>query len=36
MAYLPTALAVPGREVEIEVRGRRFRACVQKKPLYQK
>jgi len=36
MAYLPAEFSQPGREVEIEVRGRRFRACVQKKPLYQK
>jgi len=36
MAYLPTGFSKPGQEVEIEVRGRRFRACVQKKPLYQK
>lgn len=36
MAYLPSEFSKPGQEVEIEVRGRRFRACVQKKPLYQK
>lgn len=36
MAYLPVEFSKPGQEVEIEVRGRRFRACVQKKPLYQK
>ncbi len=36
MAYLPPEFAKPGQAVEIEVRGRRFRACVQKKPLYQK
>ena len=36
MAYLPAAFAKPGQEVEIEVRGRKFRACVHKKPFYQK
>ena len=36
LAYLPAELSKPGQEVEIEVRGRRFRACVRKKPLYQK
>jgi aminomethyltransferase len=36
MAYLPADLAKPGQEVEIEVRGRKFRACVHKKPFYHK
>lgn len=36
MAYLPNELARPGQEVTIEVRGKQFRACVHKKPLYQK
>lgn len=36
MAYIPAEFAKSGQEVEIEVRGRRFRACVQKKPIYQK
>lgn len=36
LAYLPHEFSKPGQEVEIEVRGRRFRACVRKKPLYQK
>jgi aminomethyltransferase len=36
LAYLPAALAKPGQPLEIEVRGRRFRACVRKKPLYQR
>jgi aminomethyltransferase len=36
MAYLPAEFAKPGQEVEIEVRGKKFRACVHKKPLYQK
>ena len=36
LAYLPVGFSKPGQEVEIEVRGRRFRACVRKKPLYQK
>ncbi|MFA7343183.1 MAG: glycine cleavage system aminomethyltransferase GcvT [Terrimicrobiaceae bacterium] len=36
LAYLPARFSKPGQEIEIEVRGRRFRACVRKKPLYQK
>ena len=36
LAYLPFEFSKPGQEVEIEVRGKRFRACVRKKPLYQK
>jgi len=36
LAYLPVEFSKPGQEVEIEVRGRRFRACVRKKPLYHK
>jgi len=36
MAYLSPDLAKPGQEISIEVRGKQFRACVQKKPLYQK
>jgi aminomethyltransferase len=36
LAYLPAEFSKPGQDVEIEVRGRRFRACVRKKPLYQK
>ena len=35
MAYLPFALAKAGTALEIEVRGRRYRACVVKKPFYQ-
>jgi len=35
MAYLPLALAKPGQPLEIEVRGRRYRAVVVKKPFYQ-
>ncbi|MDD5199355.1 MAG: glycine cleavage system aminomethyltransferase GcvT [Terrimicrobiaceae bacterium] len=33
MAYLPAALAKPGQAVEIEVRGRRYKASVVKKPF---
>jgi aminomethyltransferase len=33
MAYLPAALAKPGQEVEIEVRGKRYQASVVKKPF---
>ncbi len=36
LADLPVEFSKPGQEVEIEVRGRRFRACVRRKPLYQK
>lgn len=34
MAYLPTALARIGEEIEVEIRGRRFPATIQKKPLH--
>ena len=34
LAYLPFALAKPGQDLEIEVRGRRYRAAVVKKPFY--
>lgn len=36
MAYLPPAYRDAGQEVEIEVRNRRFRAQVVKKPFYKK
>lgn len=36
MAYLPVALAKPGNLLEIEVRGRKFQAVVEKKPFYKK
>lgn len=36
MAYLPPAYNDPGQELEIEVRERRFRAQVVKKPFYKK
>jgi aminomethyltransferase len=36
MAYLPAALAVPGTELRIDVRGRLFPARVVKKPFYRK
>ncbi len=36
MAYLPTALATPGTALEIDIRGRRYPAVVEKKPLYKK
>lgn len=35
MAYLPFALAKPGQALEIEIRGRPYRAVVVKKPFYQ-
>src|SRR5690606_18950977 len=34
MAYLPSALAKPGTELFVDVRGRRFPAKVVKKPFY--
>lgn len=34
LAYLPFALAKPGQPLEIEIRGRRYRAAVVKKPFY--
>jgi aminomethyltransferase len=33
MAYLPASAAKPGQEVEIEVRGRRYRGSVVRKPF---
>ena len=34
LAYLPAAHSKPGTEIEIDVRGRRFPAVVEKKPLW--
>ena len=36
MAYLPAHLARIGEEIEIEIRGRRFPAVIEKKPMYRK
>ena len=36
LAYLKTDYAKPGQSIEIEVRGRRFPATVEKKPLYRR
>lgn len=36
LAYLPVALARPGETIEIDIRGRRFGAVVEKKPLYKR
>jgi aminomethyltransferase len=36
MAYLPTQHARVGTEIEIEIRGQKFPATVEKKPLYKK
>ena len=36
MAYVPTGLARIGEEIEIDIRGRRFAASIEKKPLLQK
>ena len=35
MAYVPTEFARIGEEIEIDIRGRKFPATVQKKPLHQ-
>jgi aminomethyltransferase len=34
MAYLPSACARIGEQIEIDIRGRRFPATIEKKPLY--
>ena len=36
MAYVPVAAAVPGTEIEVDVRGKRRAAEVREKPLYRK
>ena len=36
MAYLTTPAPKPGEEIEIEIRGQRFPAVIEKKPLYKK
>ncbi len=36
MAYLPTPAPKPGEEIEIEIRGQKFPAMIEKKPLYKK
>ncbi len=36
LAYLPAALAKPGETVQIDIRGRRFGAVVEKKPFYKR
>jgi aminomethyltransferase len=36
LGYLEVSFAHPGQKVEIDVRGRRFAATVEKKPLYRK
>ena len=36
MAYLPAASAKIGAEIEIEIRGQKFPAVIEKKPLYKK
>ncbi len=36
MAYLPTALAQPGQELEVEIRGTRAPAVVVQKPFYKR
>ena len=36
MAYVPADLARTGSEIEIEIRGTKFPATIEKKPLYKK
>ena len=36
LAYLPPAVARPGEPVQIDIRGRRFGAVVEKKPFYKR
>ncbi len=36
MAYVPAGDAKLGRELEIEIRGQKFPASIEKKPLYKK
>ncbi len=36
MAYVETAMAQPGTALAIEIRGRRFPAAIEKKPLYRR
>ncbi len=36
MAYIPAALARIGEEIEVDIRGRRFPAIIEKKPLHKK
>jgi aminomethyltransferase len=36
MAYLTTPAPKPGEEIEIEIRGQKFPAIIEKKPLYKK
>ncbi|HEY5036373.1 MAG TPA: glycine cleavage system aminomethyltransferase GcvT [Chthoniobacterales bacterium] len=36
MAYLTTPTPKPGEEIEIEIRGQKFPALIEKKPLYKK
>jgi aminomethyltransferase len=36
LGYVEAAFARPGQEIEIDIRGRRFPATVEKKPLYKK
>ena len=36
MAYLKTPVPKPGEEIEIEIRGQKFPAVIEKKPLYKK
>jgi aminomethyltransferase len=36
LGYVDVSYSKPGQKVEIDVRGRRFPATVEKKPLYKK
>lgn len=34
MGYVPPGIAVPGTRIEVDIRGRRFPAIIERKPLY--
>ena len=36
LAYLPVEIAKPGEHLEIDIRGRRHPAIIEKKPLYRR
>ncbi len=36
LAYVPAALAKPGETLEIDIRGKRYAAVIEKKPLYKR
>jgi len=36
MAYVPPQFAAPDTAIDIEIRGKRYAACVVRKPIYRK